>query len=80
MLEPDWNDLASRLPVRENHLGVTMSRRKETLLEILRALGFVLAVVVGGIFIAGVIESYIGPREAGIYEETGEEGELPRPD
>ncbi len=58
-----------------------MSRRKETLLEILRALGFVLAVVVGGIFIAGVIESYIGPRDqAGIYEETGEEGELPRPD
>ncbi len=58
-----------------------MSRRKETLLEILRALGFALAVVVGGIVIAGVIESYIGPRDqSGNFEEAGEESELPRPD
>lgn len=40
-----------------------MSERNDALIDIAKAVGFVLVVVVGGIFIAGVIDGYNEARD-----------------
>ena len=58
-----------------------MARRNDALLDVLRALLFVMAVVVGGIVIGGIIEAYHEPGDgAGMAEDAVNEDDLPRPD
>ena len=49
-----------------------MSERNETFIDIARAIGFVIVVVVGGMFIAGVIDGYSEARdEAEVATDEG---------
>ena len=57
-----------------------MSERSDALIDILRALGFVLAVVFGGLFIAGFIDGWNAARddagtEAEVRERAGPSGD-----
>lgn len=50
-----------------------MPEQNDTLIDIAKAIGFVLVVVVGGIFIAGVIDGYTESRDAAqVSEDTSE--------
>ncbi len=58
-----------------------MSERNQTLLAVVRVVGFMLAVVIGGLAIAAVLEGYVGePDPAGMADDAALDRELPRPD